>query len=160
MRVLIILTNVLFFVVGCGGGGGSGGNSKSNIDSLIGSYFMSGTHNETGEPVVFAVNISKGNKIETVTFLMVDESHAFYRANRGTFTKNGDSISIEWNYETCDPVGSETVKVNYTDPSDRIFVTIDNSIYQMLNIKKWMPEIDYTNTYFVLTEDVECDKFP
>lgn len=160
MRLKVFLFGILAIsLMGCGSDGGGGSSKPNKSSALAGTYYMAGTHNATGDLLLSMINI-EGNKIEAVNMLIVDESHAFVRRQEGTYTKNGEDLSIVWTYETCDPVGSETVKVSYTDPSDRIFVTIDNSTYQLLNAEKWMPDTDYTNTLFLMTEDVECNKFP
>lgn len=159
-NVFIVLIVVSLSLSACGGsGGGSGGSVASAGDPLIGAYFMSGTVIATGDFVYARAAIEPGNKITYVEAISAQSnpSNIVYRKKYGIYSKHGHILTITWEYETCDPTLTETVMVNGLDPSDRIFVTMGPNTYQMLNEIKWTPNIDFANSFFVMTEDVNCN---
>lgn len=163
LKVTILLIGVSLFASGCSKGGGSGDSAASAAsDSLVGTYFMSGTMAGTNDYLNITAEIEPDNKI---TYYEAFARHSspstfYYRKKVGTFTKTNNIIIISWIYETCNPVLTQAITVNTTNPADRIFVTMGPTTFQMLNVEMWVPSIEYANTFFTMTEDVHCLQIP
>lgn len=157
-NVFIVLIVVSLSLSACGGGGGGGDSVTSLADPLIGTYFRSATL-VGGDYYYSAIEVKPDNNIIMVEMVMPSGSttQVYFQKSIGTYIKTGDTLNIAWNYETCNHFGTETVQVSATDPSDRIFITKGITTIQMLNTKKWLPNVDLANSYLVMTEDVNCN---
>lgn len=160
LKVTILLIGVSLFASGCSKGGG-GDSAASAEASLVGEYFMSGS-DASGDFYYTTAIVEPNNNLTFIEMYSPrsNPSHFYYRKKVGFFSKNNDQLVISWTYETCNPVLGETVKVTGDNPTDRIFVTIGVNTYQMLNLKTWTSAVDFANSFFVLTEDVNCDVMP
>lgn len=161
MRTLIVML-LAFMTIGCGSDGG-GDSSVAKQSSASGLYYMAGTHLSSGGFYYAGVNFLADNKILVMEMYNPNpesSSTVYMRKQEGVYTKSGNKYMVDWTYETCDPDGSKEYQIDWIDPSDRIFITIDSTTVQFLNAEKWGPKETGASTSFVMTEDIECNKFP
>jgi len=155
-----LLSISLLSACGSSGGGGDGAvNAAAIADEMAGTYYTAFTKN--GSPYHLVAKIGPGNKVSTAELYFKSFSSAAgaYRESNGTFVKNGNDYQITWDYETCNPVKSQTVTITAIDPSDRIFAKVGNTTLQLLNAIKYKSSHDI-GSVTALIEDVNCNLIP
>lgn len=142
-----------------GGGGDAAADAAVNsADANIGVYYqMYQTTN--GDTDLIYAKISSGNSVQSIlaTFPGGNLAVGYYQKSVGTYVKSGSTYSINWSYETCNPVHSESLDITATDQTDRIFVKQGNTTITLLNSVKWSPQVN-VNAVLAMTEDVGCTK--
>lgn len=161
----LLLVAMMFSLAACGssGGGGvpaDGAAIAASGDHLAGTYAYTLT-NQSGDMYMSYLQIAPGNKVFAVEMVTPRSNHSliYARKNEGTFIRSGDTYTVTWSYESCDPVGTQTFKITSIDPADRILVTSGNVSLQFLNVAKWYPDTGTANSGLTMIEDVSCNLF-
>lgn len=163
LRLLFLSATIpMLMACGKGGGGGDGAVAAAAVNSvspLIGqTYFFEVLKSGSPYYSVFKVADPANIKIMEIYFKSSVSAVGYYRKSVGTYAVSGSTINLTYSYETCNPVHSESVTVNYTDASNSLTVTQSGTILQYMNLAKWAPS-DNINAVG-LVEDTGCNQIP
>lgn len=102
--------------------------------------------------------LKEDKTLSAVKLIIIDDEFdkVWIQKNIGTFSNTGEAYTFTYSEETCDPVGSETFKLNSSDPEKHIWVDIDGTSVKFFNVE----DRDYyppdQQEIQVLVEDKEC----
>lgn len=164
LRALIIaLISIVF--VNCGGGGGGGVSSDGGqglaplAAKYQGNYFID--YSLTSKPGKYYHDevIISGNQVAIISFVFASLSPGggYYRVNKGTFTENGNTVTITYSKETCNPVGTETLEIN-GDQTNYLTVTQGEITVIYKNSNAFSSAFD-PSAIVALVEDTNCNQF-
>ena len=161
---LLILS--MAFLTGCSGGG-SGGDATTGAaiaassDSNAGIFFNAVKSTTNSSKYALVLKISGTNSFNAVEVYTPTSNSAvsYVRKSKGTFIRSGDTYTVTWSYETCNPMGTQTYTISTNNPADKIFVTSGNTTVMMLNDAAYAAPYDLANFSYTV-EDTDCNKFP
>jgi|GEM_PF-3064527 hypothetical protein len=129
--LLLILSLTL---AACSGGGGSSGSSET-ADQIYGEWYYEAPGSSASSASGVIGKIDKdGNFSFLQGYAYSDGTRAvFYvRKNIGRYIRNGNEFKVTYTYETCSPIGEETLNVSMS--GDKLIVaTADGSFSLMLS---------------------------
>lgn len=104
--------------------------------------------------------LSKDGSIKFTTAYAVGDANNItmaFRNNIGTFIRSGDSFSVTYSYETCDPVGSEVIKIKI-DPNNSSRLIVSNADGSVaFTMTRLTPSV--SNAIITAVEDKNCNLF-
>ena len=83
-------------------------------------------------------------------------SAGFYQVNKGTFTLRQGTLTATYSEETCDPSGTETIKVELVQDGQKLKVTDGDTILFFSNNKFFTPKYHSNQNLVALQKDVNC----
>lgn len=113
------------------------GSSSSNAGGILGELKSDGTIN--------VARISGSSDGQTAT--------VYVRKSIGTFERNGDEFRIKYSYETCNPVGQETLYLKVVD--DKLLLQNSDKTVAIYFARSTE---NSSLTNMALIEDKNCDK--
>lgn len=133
MKILLSLLLILS-ISACSGGGGSSGSSET-ADPIYGEwYYENPGSTSTATSGVIGTIDKDGNFSFIQGYAYSDGIRAvFYvRKNVGKYVRSGNEFKVTYTYETCSPIGEETLHVKMS--GDKLIVaTADGSFSLMLS---------------------------
>ncbi len=158
MKYLIIIS--FLCLAACGGGSGGGGDSVAKVsieDSVYGNWIYQ-TPGSDGQRGAFAAVNKDGTMVAmsyagVVTDINTNTVVIYYRKSEGTFIRNGDSFELTYSYETCNPVGKETVRIKVNGFDQLLLNIVDSGT--ILAFNRVPPQSEAINVTMI--EDKNCN---
>jgi hypothetical protein len=87
--------------------------TAASTDPLVdNTYFKASTDSSTNTNLIFAFKVKPGNTFSAITLkYSISSGAAVYRKYTGTYVKSGDNYAITYNYETCNPTGTDNLVI-------------------------------------------------
>ena len=112
----------LLFIAGCSG---SKSSDSAKEDPVFGNWIYE-TPGSNGQRGIVGV-LDKSGTITLMTYYGYATNSntvtTYFRKSVGTFIRTGDSFNITYSYETCTPVGNETLILK-TSSNDQLYVDV------------------------------------
>lgn len=165
VRILYLLTlTVLTF--SCSKSDKSGGDSVSttaNGDSIapaevLGKTYYYAVQNPNGDKYVLAIQMGTDKSVKNMAISWTASGGTVYRKNTGTYVRSADTYTFTYNYETCNPTGSE--KFIISSPSNgKLTISPDGSSTELtFQDEQIYPFTDFNiNSTQSMVEDVNCN---
>ncbi|MBX3041953.1 MAG: hypothetical protein KF789_14700 [Bdellovibrionaceae bacterium] len=108
-------------------GGGSGGDSNKSADPIYGTWYyeMPGGSSTSAKGIVAEIKEGKVFFAYIYAYSSGGSIVMYHRKSEGTYTRNGNVFEMSYSYETCNPVGSETLELSVS--GDTLTVYVPNS---------------------------------
>lgn len=153
MKNIIYFSLLCVLLSACNKGGGD--SSQPSGDPNVGEYLFGGQESDGGV-LVYVLNIQAGNKIETISAKLPNATSmtGYYQKSIGTYVKTGDQYAVTWSFESCNPVHTQTVKIDSSNPAQTIAVTIGATTTTMENYNVLAQSAQ--PSLLSLTEDTDC----
>lgn len=167
-KALVSIFLLAFVVLGqaCAPSGGGGDSSNSDAVGLSGNgsiygtwiYRAPGSGAGIGSGIIATLKEDKTINIYSIRAKIEPngiDTTVIYRQSYGTFEINGNTISANYSYETCNPIGSESLKVELDkNDSSKLYVEV---IAQDAMITMTKPTTSDSDLLVTAIEDKNCD---
>ena len=141
------------FLVGCSK---SGSDEKPiEVDPIYGNWIYV-TPGSNGQKGIVSI-LNKDGTISNTSFysysVTANSVKFYYRRFSGKFVRNGDTFDIKYDYETCDPVGTDVLNLKSAS-ADKLYVNVPRlGLFLTFNrVPESTSPIDIT-----AIEDKNCD---
>lgn len=151
MKTIFAILSLLVLASCSGGGGGT----SSSVDPIYGEWFYEapGSTSTRAYGIIGELKSDGTIQFANVYGYMSGKSIVVYtRKSIGTFERNGDAFKVKYNYETCSPVGSETLYITHSN--GMLYV---RNADQSLNIGFKKSEGTTTKYNTLAIEDKNCN---
>lgn len=150
MRSLILFLAIVSF--GCSKNGGGSSSPPSEAAQLSGKTYSSIYTLTNGDTVFLTASFQdQSNVTKLYARQPLGKGDIYYDRSVGTYTISGGQISLQYSYESCDPISQESFAIGFSNPMDAIEVT-ENSTTLVL---KYEPNSDSMSALsgYALIED-------
>lgn len=145
---------------GSSGGGSVPASGPAAAAVISGDYWWAATTNNT-DMLYLEAKLS-GNQLISMQVYFPNgvSSPGFYARSVGTFTVSGDTYNIIYAYETCNPVGSESVPVSLDSAQHILTAKIGKTLLPLKDIIFYQDPVSLSNLSALTEDDVTCSHFP
>ena len=152
MKLLFSLLSILALAA-CSGGGSSG--SSETADPIYGEWYYEAPGSTASSASGIIGKIDKDGNFSFIQgYAYSDGIRAtFYvRKNIGRYVRNGNEFKVTYSYETCSPVGEETLHVSMS--GDKLIVAISDGSFSLM-----LSRMSETTTLknIAMIEDKNCN---
>lgn len=151
MNFLVLLVAV-FALTACQGAGG--GNASQSTDPIYGEwhYISPGSTNVKAKGIIATIDKDKIFFANTYVYTDGTSTVFYYRKSEGTYKRDGKRFYITYTYETCNPVGSETIDLTPNGNSLTVYLPSKGLGLQMLKSTD-----SASSTSALAVEDKNCN---
>ena len=132
---------------------------QGSVDPIYGSWRYTIPGTSTSNSLKYIVAIIDSNKItHIVAYSMNDGATAkiYFRRYEGTYQRSGNKFDVNYSYETCNPVGKETLLIIASGSTNNNLVLSNEDSSLILMFARITPT-DTSQLTASLIEDKNCD---
>lgn len=109
------------------------GGSSSSTDPIYGEWYYQypGATSTRANGIIAKIEDGKIFFAHVYAYTDGTSTIVYHRKNEGTYTRDGKSFTMNYTYETCDPVGSETLELTYVDGKLAVYIPASGVGLQM-----------------------------
>jgi len=155
MRIIILLLSTIVLLTSCNKGSDS---AAATTDPVFGSWSYIAPGATATVFTGYAGILKEDGNVTLLSMKAYDNGVTpvvYYRKNIGKFVRTGDSFKITYSYETCNPMGSETINLKYSNTQLLMSAPPSTTIVAFSRMATSYDPVEN----LTMIEDTACNKF-